>query len=681
MAKGGGKQVTAGSLVLELNGDAAGLSVAVDEATKKLDAAEKSYKDVKEAETAQKASTASVADSFRNTAVSLAAFQVAMSSMVVEPLKSAITGFSQTGFALDNLARKTKLSVESLGALGYAAEQSGASTEDVGAAFEALGDKMDRARRGDVTAVTDIYKATRLSYMELSKLSPEEQFFKVVDCIKSIGSEADKAEITKRMFGSDALYTMIDQGRDGIQKLMQEGKDLGGPWSEENIAKSKQLAQSIGKITTMLVGMRDSFLSDMADTIVDCLAKGQKLIQWVRDFSASHPALIKTVVVGVAAFGAFMVAVGLAGTALSAIGTVLAVVGGVLAAFLSPWVLIPAAIGGAIAYIVKFTDAGKDMLASTRDVLRVLMESVSSFFGDAWKQIKAGDFSGAFFLMWLKIHRYFADSVAILQEYMSGLAVNLIQQVGKIFGVTTATWGEMADEIGADTSSLGDMVLVGWYAIQNGMLKVWYGLKSAWAVVCGGLRNTWTDYNTWWEKTSNRMLAKVYDISDAQVAEMNRAADRANAKKKQENNAEMAAAIAANDAEGALASEGLKSNMAARVSAGQAERAKRRSEADKRRAELDAVIATYKANIDFDEDKSSRETAVDALPGSDGTGGVKGEADFLKDYRQGQSMITRNSFQAMFGGGDTTDKKALEISEQMLDIVRRIGVEVAGGKG
>ena len=185
-------QISAGSLTLEIHANDSGFKSTVTRVQNKLQ---------------------NFADRYQKFSTSLASTSVAVTNLIVNPLKSMISTFSQMGAGLDKMTKQIRLSVAELGQFEFAAEQSGAKSSDVHAAFNALADKMQRARLGDFGARQEIRRGSGLNYDDLAKMNAKEQFLAIVDVIQKTEAYADKAEIARRMFGSDALLPMLEKGR------------------------------------------------------------------------------------------------------------------------------------------------------------------------------------------------------------------------------------------------------------------------------------------------------------------------------------------------------------------------------------------------------------------------------------------------------------------------------------
>ncbi|MDO4571481.1 MAG: hypothetical protein Q4D38_13940 [Planctomycetia bacterium] len=668
------KAVSAGALTLEINGNDAGLQKAVASSEQKLTRMERAFSRLRSGVTS---SASTIGEKFNTAVVSLSSFSLALQDYVVNPLRGALQGFSQMGYALEDMSRRARMSVEQLGAIGYAAEQSGARTEDVAAAFEALGEKMDLARRGNADAMMQIYRASGLTYAQLKEMNPRDQFLAVADAIGQVERQADRMKLLRDMFGSDALLSMIEKGRAGMEALFAEAQTLGAPWSRENVENSKRLANAWNRIKTVLAGMRDSFLSEMADSIIALLQNAEKFIVRVKTFVNAHKTLIKVATIGVAALTAFVTATGLLSTAFTLLTAVFTPFLSVLAAFLSPWLAIPALIVGAVAALAMFSESFRSALA---EIVRFCFSGFSylvDFFSDALKLIGKGDISGAFRNLWVRVQIVFLDGVEAMNKIWGGFLSGLIgffrSFCSSIFGDQHA----LGDEVGADVANLGDFIISIWYGISKGLINIWYGLKKVWSSLVAQLRSVWVDYNTWWEKRMNEMMGRIYGVDDHVIRQLNKAADETNAQKKSDIDVERKAAIDAADAENKEVLEILKADVSTKLEDRQKDRAVRAAQREEKRAALQRELDEKRRELEREEERPL-ESQLEKL-GSSSQGGNGGAPPlFMLRYEQGQSLVTRNAFQAADGGGESAVQKQIEIAKAQLEMLQIIGEELAG---
>ena len=618
--------------------------------------------------------------------VAAAASMTVLRDTVVNPLKGMLTSFSQTGYAFEKMARNARLTVESLGAIGYAAEQTGSSMGTVASAMNSLQSKMEQAGRGSLSAMQDIYRGTGLLYQDLQKLSPEEQFLKIADVIQKVGTEADKAEIARRIFGTDELLPLLKKGAEGVRALMREGEELGGPWSKENLEKSKLLAQSVNRIKTIIEGIKTNFMTAMTEPITDFLTKGQKALQFVQKFVNDHPKAVKALgtiaggLVGCFTAGAVLIPL-LMGLKIG-IGALL----GVLGTFLSPWVLIPTLLVGAGAGILYFTGLLGPAWQTLKDFCQGAYEALSWFFGDSINLLMSGDFEGAWANIWAKTQIVFIEGKQKVSQivndlwnyllettggalnsvfsYLDKLLFNGNEVFGKLYQAVKNHFSKMLGEVGANSSSISEVFLAGWFSIQKGFYQVWYGIQETFFNILGSIQQKWISFRKEFQAGINWMYGKLTGLSDEEIAQMTVITDREYDQKAKEAQEAQKTAMDRVEARKTEAIEAARKDIQARI---QAVREQPQKDDEKVQALLQQ-IEVQKAVLDPSNPESPAYQS--------GIG--EGPANFLREQMKDASKGTQNSFQAMFGFGQTTEQKQLEVSRQILNLFQILIGNVGG---
>lgn len=539
-----------------------------------------------------------IGQSFTN--FSVAAFNsiVMLQDNIVNPLKTMILGFSQTGFSLEKMARNARLSVDALGALGFAAEQTGSNTESVASALQTMEDKFKEAGRGSVSAMQEIYGAVGQTYAQLKDLSPEERFLKIADIIRTCGSEADKADMARKMFGSDDLLPLLRKGREGIRQLMQEGRDLGAPWSNESVQKSKELANAFNRIKTILEGIKTDFLTGLADYILENLELLKNFISNVKIFIQENPDMVK----GIALVTGGIVAVVTAAMALvpviMGVNVAIGATTALLTAFLNPWILIPTLIVGGLAAFLHFTGGLED-----------LRNSISAFFSS------------------------------------------------------------MLENVGASSSSLTEIVLAGWFAIQKNLILIWVGLQSVFIEVISGIQLQWNSFRKNFQAGINYLYGKVTGLSDEEIEVMTRITNEEFDAKKKEIEKRKNDALTQNTNAGQEAITNIQLEIKDKIAAA-------RRKADE---ENSVKIQMKEQQLNLEREKFIMDASDPSSPEYISEAEGNAPAHWLRSMVQDSSKGTQNSFQAMFGMGQTNEQKQLEVTRQIFQILQALQAEGAIG--
>ena len=132
------------------------------------------------------------------------------------------------------MSKRTGFSVEALGELKFAAEQSGAGLDTVEKAAKRMVSVIADADAGLKTS-TDALDGLGLSVKDLKALSPEQQFDAIGLALAGIEDPSLKAALAQDAFGRAGtdLLPFFDEGADGMEELRQKAQDLGVVMSGE----------------------------------------------------------------------------------------------------------------------------------------------------------------------------------------------------------------------------------------------------------------------------------------------------------------------------------------------------------------------------------------------------------------------------------------------------------------
>lgn len=157
-----------------------------------------------------------------------AAFAVGAS--VAAAMGLATAKFASFGDQLDKMSARTGIAVESLSELKFAAEQNGASLDELGAAVLRMNRRLGRITAGQGTsAQVEAMNALGLSAERLERLNPEQRLFAIADAMAAMADPAEAAGLAQRAFGTqvDRILPLLLQGSDGMKQYMAEARALG----------------------------------------------------------------------------------------------------------------------------------------------------------------------------------------------------------------------------------------------------------------------------------------------------------------------------------------------------------------------------------------------------------------------------------------------------------------------
>lgn len=141
---------------------------------------------------------------------------------------AAVRAFTSMGDEMTKMSDRTGVSVEALGKLKHAAEQSDASFESLGNALKFQGKFLLSLKHGSKEAQRTLAELGLSSAM-LQGMSPERQFKTFAQAISQISDPGERAALAMQIFGKGAaeLLPLLKTGADGISALEAEAESLG----------------------------------------------------------------------------------------------------------------------------------------------------------------------------------------------------------------------------------------------------------------------------------------------------------------------------------------------------------------------------------------------------------------------------------------------------------------------
>jgi hypothetical protein len=152
--------------------------------------------------------------------------------------------------ALDDVAQKSGVAVESLSALGYAAKIEGINVEDLGGSLVKLNVGLQAAANGS-TEMRDAFAAVGVSVAELQNIRPDEAFLRIAESFQSMDDGAEKSARAVRLFGRAGadLIPLLNQGRDGLAAMGDEARRMGLVISSEAAAEAARFNDNLTKLS------------------------------------------------------------------------------------------------------------------------------------------------------------------------------------------------------------------------------------------------------------------------------------------------------------------------------------------------------------------------------------------------------------------------------------------------
>lgn len=166
-----------------------------------------------------------------------------------------ISGTIDAADSLNDLSKKTDLTVETLSGLGLAAKQSGTDLEGVSQSINKLG----------INIAKDSEKFAKLG---ITAKEPLEAFKQLADVVSKIEDPQKRAAVAAEALGKSWQSSMplLAEGSQKIQEMVDKGKKLSG-MTQELAEQSDQFNDQMAELTTSFGGVAKSITLQMLPTL------------------------------------------------------------------------------------------------------------------------------------------------------------------------------------------------------------------------------------------------------------------------------------------------------------------------------------------------------------------------------------------------------------------------------
>jgi hypothetical protein len=233
-----------------------------------------------------------------------------MGASTLAPLLGAAKIFADTGSAIHDMSLRTGVSADKLSELKFAAEQTGATFDDV-----------ERAIR----------------FMQKQGLSAD-KFDEIAQAIAAIEDPTKRAAMAMKVWGKNgtALLPMLKE----LPELRGQARELGVSMSPEQARLADDLGDSFGRLKAALTGITMQIGAALAPVLIRIIDVFTIAAMAVVNFIRANPGLVTALAMAAAAF----VVIGSGMVALGAVIAVLATPVGVVAALFATLAAVTAAL-------------------------------------------------------------------------------------------------------------------------------------------------------------------------------------------------------------------------------------------------------------------------------------------------------------------------------------------------
>jgi len=578
----------------------------------------------------------------------------ALGSAAAAAFIPAVVMFAKVGDKLDKMALRTGASVEALSELGHAAEISGTNLDTMEKGLFRLTRNVDLLKSKGAKAPAELQRAFQLlgvSAQELAALTPDQQLERIADSFKNIKDPGEQAAVAFAVFGraGQQMMPLLKAGGDEIRKLRAEVKGL---VTTEDAKKAAELADAWTRLKSVWQAAVVGVGGALADDITDLLNTTRRYVGMIASWIKAHKEVVilaMKVALGVAAFGAALIAVGttisLIGSALAGLsavigfissafaiaGTVIGAIGSVIAFLVTPIGLVIVGVTALVGVVLWATGA----MGKAWDWIKGKLSQLGAFFGEVFGGIKdslaAGDISQAAEVMWASFNLVWVKGVNFLKGLWGSFT-------GWIVGTLSSAWASLL--AGAEVIWHG--LAVGWIETVGVISKGWNVFvgffQKSWATMQAWAQKAWNTIKGWFDESANTEQAnaaidaelekKRTGIDDATNSALSRLENERQAKRNTESATH----------EGALAA--IEKAHQDRLAANEASADQSTKDAE---SQLNSARARFKKAV---ADAKAKKEAADGKPNESGKSGSKSLNQQVGAAAADAGSLVRGTFNA-----------------------------------
>jgi len=224
----------------------------------------------------------------------------------------AVGHFAAVGDELDKMSKRTGVAAPALAGLGFAAEQSGASLEDVEKGLKRQSKIIRDYERGLSTAV-EAFDTLGISFAEIQSLAPEDQFDLIAERIAGIEDPTKRAAMAQEVWGRAG--TMLIPMLGDLKALKAEAQELGIIPTEEEVENAAKVTDAINRVKRTVSAAFFNIGASIAEPVLEGLDAVKRIAAATSEWVRNNKPLIKMLAmigVGLLAAGGAMVAFGAA---------------------------------------------------------------------------------------------------------------------------------------------------------------------------------------------------------------------------------------------------------------------------------------------------------------------------------------------------------------------------------
>lgn len=214
-----------------------------------------------------------VADIGRRVALGIAGFATAATAALYGAFRFA-TGEANQLSSLGDVATRLGVGVEQLQELRHAAEMKGMDTSSLDNSLRRFTRRAAEAAQGSGAAAGAFEElGIQLRNSDGSLKESTDLLGEVADALGGVENHADKLRLAFRMFDTDGakLLPLLQEGREGMQALFNDGRERGLFFSQDQIDKARRYTEAMDLFRKSIASVRSTVALDMMPALTGLL--------------------------------------------------------------------------------------------------------------------------------------------------------------------------------------------------------------------------------------------------------------------------------------------------------------------------------------------------------------------------------------------------------------------------
>lgn len=199
----------------------------------------------------------------------------------VKGLFELVEHTTEAAVASKHLAEQLGVSIEAVQELGYAADVTGGSTENMRVSLQHLAFAMQTASKTGTGPLVDGLAKLHIPLANLKKEKLDQNLEEIAEGFKNAGPEVNKTALAIELFGrkGTSLIPLLNKGKEGIKELREEFVSLGDETSAEQAEQLEKFEEVQKKVKYLWEGIKFDAVMAILPTLEELV---KTLFAWVK---------------------------------------------------------------------------------------------------------------------------------------------------------------------------------------------------------------------------------------------------------------------------------------------------------------------------------------------------------------------------------------------------------------